>query len=230
MLHWLLVSLMLFTAPAVASDKTLLKAAKKGRIEEVNALLASGASADAADRKGYTALMAAAANGHGAIALALINAGATLDLKDRSRRSALDWAKRKEQAAIVELLQFYSARDAQQIDLLERFITEYPAGSYTSQAKESLHEAHFLHSIREATVESYRNFIEQFPHSGHVPTVREALRGAWWRKLTSTKHPSSAELSAFIGMFPQAGRIDNVQSYLARAREREARMTTEGEP
>ena len=58
----------------------LLIAAKNGRLKDVKALIAAGASVDLADDDGATPLFIAAKNGHHEIAKALIAARANLDL------------------------------------------------------------------------------------------------------------------------------------------------------
>ncbi len=53
-----------------------MTAARTGRVGPVKALLARGAKVDAKERKGQTALMWAAAEGHAAVVELLIKAGA----------------------------------------------------------------------------------------------------------------------------------------------------------
>ncbi|MBD0390057.1 MAG: ankyrin repeat domain-containing protein, partial [Nostoc sp. C3-bin3] len=58
------------------NDTLLLKAAKSGDIKHLCALLAAGASVDACDRQGTTALMFAANLGYTEIVRSLLDAGA----------------------------------------------------------------------------------------------------------------------------------------------------------
>ncbi|GGL08230.1 ankyrin repeat domain-containing protein [Deinococcus radiotolerans] len=67
----------------------LLAAAGAGDARRVAALLAAGASPDAADASGRTALTAAAAGDHVAAARVLVAAGADPDRQDNARNNAL---------------------------------------------------------------------------------------------------------------------------------------------
>ncbi|QFP75770.1 ankyrin repeat domain-containing protein [Deinococcus sp. AJ005] len=67
----------------------LLNAAENGDLERVQALLKAGASADAKDGTGRTALTWAAKGDHVAVARALIAAGADPDPQDDQRNNAL---------------------------------------------------------------------------------------------------------------------------------------------
>ncbi|MGI9306239.1 MAG: ankyrin repeat domain-containing protein [Gammaproteobacteria bacterium] len=65
--------------PKPAKECALCKAADKGKLAEVNRLLASGASPDMADDSGNTPLMRAAQSGHAEVIKILINNGADLE-------------------------------------------------------------------------------------------------------------------------------------------------------
>ncbi|WP_370653527.1 ankyrin repeat domain-containing protein, partial [Methylotenera sp.] len=70
--------------PAVAEDLSyLLTAASKGDVATVNAMLASGASANAKDVDGVTALMYAARKDQAEVATRLISKGADVNAKDK---------------------------------------------------------------------------------------------------------------------------------------------------
>ena len=75
--------------PQVMLDVRLLQAAENGELEQIQALLKSGASADATDRSGRTALTWAAWGDHVAVARDLIAAGANPDPQDEGRNNAL---------------------------------------------------------------------------------------------------------------------------------------------
>lgn len=71
-----------------ARDRALIDAAERGDAESVRRLLAEGASVDATDATGRTALVAAAYGNHVAVAEALIEAGADVDVQDATQQSA----------------------------------------------------------------------------------------------------------------------------------------------
>ena len=78
-LVWLLIATQAMAAEEIAY---LLTASSKGDLATVNALLASGASANTKDEAGITALMYAARKDKAAVAEALINKGADINAKD----------------------------------------------------------------------------------------------------------------------------------------------------
>ena len=67
----------------------MMRAAERGHIEVVEALLAAGADTEKADGQGYTALMRAAEKGHIGVAEALLAAGADKEKLDSRSRTAL---------------------------------------------------------------------------------------------------------------------------------------------
>lgn len=75
--------------PQVQLNDRLLQAARNGDANQVQALLKAGASADARDGNGRTALTWAAKGDHPAVARILIAAGADPDLQDDQRNNAL---------------------------------------------------------------------------------------------------------------------------------------------
>jgi ankyrin repeat protein len=75
--------------------RRLRAAAAAGRADEVATLLAAGASVDAADADGDTALMKAVQAGRPAVAALLRRHGASLDHKNRAGESARDVAAAK---------------------------------------------------------------------------------------------------------------------------------------
>ena len=92
--------------PAVA----LRIAITKGRINEVRALLGSGAFVDLADRQGATLLFLAAEKGHTKIAALLLKNGASVDLAKRNGATPLFIAAQLGHAEIATLLMRKGAR------------------------------------------------------------------------------------------------------------------------
>jgi len=76
----------------------------RGYLSIVNLLLQAGATVDAVDNDGYTALHDAAIMGKIQVVEALLNAGADKALKDNDGYTALDDAQRRNHPAIVKLL------------------------------------------------------------------------------------------------------------------------------
>ena len=75
--------------PADGDPSDLVAAAARGEVASVRRLLAGGASADARDRDGRTAVTAAAIGDHVDVARVLIDAGADVDLQDAERNNPL---------------------------------------------------------------------------------------------------------------------------------------------
>ncbi|MGO4303800.1 ankyrin repeat domain-containing protein [Cupriavidus sp. RAF12] len=86
-----------------ALDRNLITAASIGDLDLVNRLLAAGASAQAVDERGRTALVAAVYNRRGDVARALIQAGADVNRKDGEANSAFLLAAATGQIDVVRL-------------------------------------------------------------------------------------------------------------------------------
>ena len=87
------------------ADRDLLEAVKRGRVEIAHAFLAKGASADARDGAGRSALHWAAARGARDIAEALMAAGARTDARDAEGRTPRDGASMRGHAALAAWLE-----------------------------------------------------------------------------------------------------------------------------
>jgi ankyrin repeat protein len=81
-----------------------MTAARTGRVGPVGALLDAGAKVDAADRKGQTALMWAAADGHAAVAELLIGSGADVGARLKSGFTPMFFAAREGRVEVVRAL------------------------------------------------------------------------------------------------------------------------------
>ena len=75
-------------APSPDRDRALIEAAAAGDHAEVERLLEEGASVEAVDGSGRTALVAAAYGNHVDVAEALIDAGADVNVQDATQQSA----------------------------------------------------------------------------------------------------------------------------------------------
>jgi uncharacterized protein YceK len=82
----------------------LLKAASRGDVDAVNAMLAKGADINETYDHGRTALMYAAWNSHIAVVQLLLDRGADVDAKDQYGNTALTIATRRGHTEVVQLL------------------------------------------------------------------------------------------------------------------------------
>lgn len=89
---------------AAAPDASLIEAAKRGKLAEVQALLDGGADVNGADNKGRTALMESARTGKVEVVRALLKAGARPDAQDRDGWTAPMRAIMAAQARTLALL------------------------------------------------------------------------------------------------------------------------------
>lgn len=85
-------------------ERDLIEAVKKGRVAIVDAFLAKGASADARDEKGGTALHWAVARGQLDVIELLLAHGADAGVQDAAGCSALELAERRDMRQIAEAL------------------------------------------------------------------------------------------------------------------------------
>jgi ankyrin repeat protein len=90
----------------MAADLPALhKAAREGRIDDVKALLAAGASVDERDPStGATALCVAAASGQNEVVKLLLSLGADVNAESKDGDTALMWAAQSPQSPILKLL------------------------------------------------------------------------------------------------------------------------------
>ncbi|MEB4212047.1 glutaminase A [Mycobacterium sp. 94-17] len=93
----------------ITGTMRLLYAASQGDLDELRAVLATGADPSAADYDGRTALHLAAAEGHSAAVRYLLESGARPGATDRWGGTPLTDAKRAKHAAVAQLL---AAQDA----------------------------------------------------------------------------------------------------------------------
>ena len=91
-------------------DRDLIEAAKRGRVEIVHAFLAKGASANARDPNGGSALHWAASRGVENVVQLLLAHGADIKATDASGRSALAVAEGRGKLAVAALLRSRGAR------------------------------------------------------------------------------------------------------------------------
>ena len=94
-----------WTATAMAGpNEELIKAARRGEVATVEALLAKGADVQARDTHGSTALLDATFGGHDAVVEALLARGADVQAKDNHGRTALMWASWNGHLVVVQAL------------------------------------------------------------------------------------------------------------------------------
>ena len=90
-------------------DRDLIEAVKKGEPATVHAFLAKGASANARDQRGGTALHWAAARGRLDVVALLIDHGADASSADADGETALDVARDRKRTEIVDFLASFAA-------------------------------------------------------------------------------------------------------------------------
>jgi len=91
-----------------------MRAASSGDTETVRQLALDGVEVNGQSPNGTTALIAAVKNGHAQTAFELIELGADVSLTDADGISAIEWAKKKGQALIVQGLEQKCAAAAPQ--------------------------------------------------------------------------------------------------------------------
>jgi ankyrin repeat protein len=88
-----------------------MRAAASGDTDTVRRLALDGVEVNGQSPNGTTALIAAVKNGHVATAFELIELGADISLADSEGISAIEWAKKKGQALIVQGLEQRSVKE-----------------------------------------------------------------------------------------------------------------------
>jgi ankyrin repeat protein len=87
-----------------ARNKALLEAAEKGRLEDVERLIRSGADPDTQDGDGATPLIVSATHGHIEVAEALLKSGANVNARNAAGLTPLSAAVDAGHTAVAELL------------------------------------------------------------------------------------------------------------------------------
>ena len=105
MLRAAILAIILMTAPALAQsrDQMVIAAAGRGDVATVERLIREGASLNARDTRGRTALLAATHGNHIEAARALIAAGADVNAKDNMEDSAFLYAGAEGRNEILKL-------------------------------------------------------------------------------------------------------------------------------
>ena len=98
------------TPESSASTGILIESIKRGRVAIVHAYLAKGASANARDDKGGTALHWAAARGEDNVVELLLANGAVTDVLDFSGKTPLAVAESRGKSSVASLLRGRGAR------------------------------------------------------------------------------------------------------------------------
>ncbi len=86
-------------------DRDLVEAVKKGRVQIVRAFLEKGASPNARDARGGSALHWAVGGGHEEIVSTLLAAGADPSTTDAAGLTPLDVARKRRRGTIIHLLE-----------------------------------------------------------------------------------------------------------------------------
>lgn len=104
MMRFLITALAMTAAVLPGADSSLVDAVRQARRPEALRLIREGAGVNLPDRRGYTALMWAAANGDVEIATALLNQGAQVNARAENGMSAWALAVENGKETIVKLL------------------------------------------------------------------------------------------------------------------------------
>jgi ankyrin repeat protein len=100
----LLLVLLALAALATAKDNDLIKAAGRGDVQRVKALIDAKADVNAKDNHGGTALMEAAFQGHADIVTLLLDKGADIEASNKFGHTALTLATASRRTDVVKLL------------------------------------------------------------------------------------------------------------------------------
>lgn len=199
----LVIVLALLAAPLASAgadlDDKLIKAAKKGDVEKIEALLAQGADPRAANRKGETALMLAQREHHTAAADALSRAIVVRDFEDAKSSDTLDAFRAfvrahpgaKEAAAAKEKIDDLMFRHAAEVDTVaayREYLAAEGATRHTGEAMQKIDALDFAAAESAGTVAAYRAYLD-----AHAGGARAADAKAGVLKLESDAAKRQAE-------------------------------------
>lgn len=189
------ISLLVVSAVVQAASKEseLRKAAQKGKAEQVRQLLVDGASVNAIDGQGRTALMFAAEGGHVAVVELLLASGARIEAKDVNGESALDKAIRKKRPDVVDLLEFKSANSVKQ---LKSFIDDHRSSRFVETARSMIDSLSWADASRENTLLAYWLYMRG---DENPKAFAESARVAFESKLQTSEYTEVAKLASALG-------------------------------
>ena len=85
-------------------SKELIRAVKRGDVQEVERLIKAGVDLNIRDNGGWTALIGTSYYNHVEVVKLLIEAGANLNIRDNGGKTALIWASYQNHIEVVKIL------------------------------------------------------------------------------------------------------------------------------
>ncbi|MCP4370085.1 MAG: hypothetical protein GY797_18515 [Deltaproteobacteria bacterium] len=140
--------IVLFSITAFADiNKELIKAAKKGKAEDVYQLLKNGADVNVKDRKSMTPLHYASLKGHIEVVRILLENGADINARDKKGRIPQELALAKKRIEVLALLKkqrvkydWERAKEQNTILGYNDYKSKYPDGTFSADAKSRVDE------------------------------------------------------------------------------------------
>ncbi len=192
-------------------DAKLLRAARRGRVADVRALLAEGASVRARDAEGRTALELARERGHEEL-VAFLEPVVDRDTFDRAkgfrRIRSLEYylaefpggAHREEARALIRAIAYEKAVAKGTRTALEIYLRKYPRSEFESQVRARLEELSFASAEEEGELASYERFLATYPGGRRAAEAALRLEALWLER--AREGGRSVDFAAFAERFP----------------------------
>ncbi|MCP4367118.1 MAG: ankyrin repeat domain-containing protein [Deltaproteobacteria bacterium] len=189
-------------------NKDLIKAAKKGKADDVYQLLRNGADVNVKGRKNMTPLHLASIKGHIEVVRILLENGADINARDKKGRIPQELALAKKRMKVLALLKkqrmkydWERAKEQNSISGYNDFINKYPEGKHSNEARDKVKQLLFAHSIKNNTISEYHNFLERYPSGKLAEEIHHHLRVKHFEQARSQRSEESYQ--GFLELYPE---------------------------
>jgi len=215
---------LVLTLSAQAKDcPSLLKAARKGDVEQVRLCLSTNVAIDEADKGDNSALHWAARRGHLDVVRELLSAGAALGIKNRDGATPRELAVEGANEGIVDLIDsvlvsraWQTAKDQDSEEGYAAFLEVHSMSAFASEAQRRREALAFATVEIEDTAAAYARFLQRFPSCDFASIAEDRLEE---RRYQEAEEADSVEAyESFLEQYPEPQYADSAHVQQAKSR------------